>query len=146
MRILLVEDNILIGNAVRDHVAADGWEVDWATDLMMATKAVDQTRYAVILLDLRLPDGSGLDLLRHLRNGSRLMPVIILSAYDQISDQIEALRIGAVDYLVKPFDLSELISRISRIATPFKLNPSIDRPDVPAVEVSCRHPFAPPLA
>ena len=87
MRILLVEDNLLIGNALSDHVAAECWKVDWVMDLSEAMKAVEQTRYFVILLDLRLPDGSGLELLRHLRDRAEMVPVIILSAYDQISDQ-----------------------------------------------------------
>lgn len=120
MRILLVEDNMLIGNAVRDHMVAHDWTVDWATDLMSATAAVDQTRYGLVLLDLRLPDGNGLDLLRHMKDGSPLPPVIIMSAYDQISDQIEGLRIGAVDYLIKPFNLDELVLRIGRIANRFE--------------------------
>jgi two-component system, OmpR family, response regulator len=116
VRILLVEDNLLIGNALRDHVAAECWKVDWATTLGQAKAAVGLTHYSVILLDLRLPDGSGLELLRQLRDKAEMVPVIILSAYDQISDQIEGLRIGAVDYLVKPFNLRELITRIRRIA------------------------------
>lgn len=120
MRILLVEDNMLIGNAVRDHMVAHDWTVDWATDLKSATAAVDQTRYGLVLLDLRLPDGNGLDLLRHMKDGSPLPPVIIMSAYDQISDQIEGLRIGAVDYLIKPFNLDELVLRIGRIANRFE--------------------------
>ena len=90
------------------------WVVLNRTVAGQAMQAVAQTRYCVILLDLRLPDGSGLELLRRLRDKAEMVPVIILSAYDQISDQIEGLRIGAVDYLVKPFNLGELITRIRR--------------------------------
>lgn len=112
MRILLVEDNELIGNALRDHVAASGLTVDWLASLQSALLAVEGSDYALILLDLHLPDGSGLDLLKRLSEKTRTVPVIVLSAYDQVSDRIQALEMGAIDYLVKPFDLSELIARI----------------------------------
>lgn len=118
MQILLVEDNLIIGEALSDHIAASGWSVDWSVDLESAGRATRARAYALILLDLRLPDGSGLDLLRQLRAQSPLVPVIILSAYDQVSDRIEGLEIGAVDYLVKPFDLSEMIARIRRFVAP----------------------------
>lgn len=115
MRVLLVEDNLIIGEALRDHVAADGWDVDWSIDLQSAIKTTDLRDYAVILLDLHLPDGNGLDLLRHLGRRSLMPSVIILSAYDQFSDRAEGMKLGAVDYLVKPFDLDEMITRIGRL-------------------------------
>jgi two-component system OmpR family response regulator len=112
LRILLVEDNEIIGNALRDHIRASGWTIDWVADLRSAALVIDAARYALILLDLRLPDGSGLDLLRRLQSRPQMVPVIILSAYDQVSDRLEGLALGAIDYLVKPFDLSELVARI----------------------------------
>lgn len=116
MPILLVEDNLIIGNALRDHIAAEGWSIDWSLDLHAAMAAVELRAYALILLDLHLPDGPGLDLLRHLGRHPPMPPVIILSAYDQYSDRAEGLTLGAVDYLVKPFDLSEMTRRIDRLA------------------------------
>ena len=115
MPVLLVEDNFIIGNALRDHIAADGWSVDWSVDLRSAIAATDQRSYRLILLDLHLPDGSGLDLLRRLNECLSMPPVIILSAYDQLSDRLEGMKLGAADYLVKPFNLLEMIARIDRV-------------------------------
>jgi two-component system OmpR family response regulator len=117
VRVLLVEDNATIGNAVQDHLFAEGFVVDWSIDLGSAKTAVARGHYDVVLLDLRLPDGSGLDLLKSM--GARVVttPVIILSAYDQISDQMTGLSVGAVDYLVKPFGLAELTARIRKAVT-----------------------------
>ncbi|TQX84259.1 MULTISPECIES: response regulator [Rhizobium] len=115
MPVLLVEDNFIIGNALRDHIAADGWSVDWSVDLRSAIFATDHRSYTLILLDLHLPDGSGLELLRRLNERLSMPPVIILSAYDQLSDRLEGIKLGAADYLVKPFDLMEMIARIDRV-------------------------------
>jgi two-component system OmpR family response regulator len=121
--ILLVEDNTIIGEALRDHLLADCWDVHWSTALHDAKCAADGMTYALVLLDLHFPEGSGLDLLRHLRKQSPVPPVIILSAYDQVSDRIEALEIGAVDFLVKPFDLREMMVRIRRCLKPREVEP-----------------------
>lgn len=114
MRVLLVEDDITIGNAVQDHLRAEGFAVDWSTDLRSARTAVAASLHDVILLDLRLPDGSGLELLRSMGARAGATPVIILSAYDQISDRMNGMDIGAVDYLVKPFGLAELTARVRK--------------------------------
>lgn len=116
MRLLLVEDNILIGNAVQDHLRADGWSVDWSMDLESARAAVAAEAHDVMLLDLRLPDGSGLDLLKLMETRGETTPVIVMSAYDQLSDQMTAMNIGAIDYLVKPFALSEMTVRVRKAA------------------------------
>jgi two-component system OmpR family response regulator len=115
LRVLLVEDNIVIGDALRDHVVANGWSVDWSLDLRSAIIAIELQTYGLVLLDLHLPDGTGLDLLRHLGNRAQMPAVIILSAYDQFSDRAEGMKLGAADYLVKPFDLSEMIARIQEL-------------------------------
>lgn len=114
MRVLLVEDDATIGNAVQDHLRAEGFAVDWSMDLRSARAAFAACLYNVVLLDLRLPDGSGLELLRSMGTRTEVTPVIILSAYDQISDRMNGLKIGAVDYLVKPFGLAELAARIRK--------------------------------
>ncbi|MBB3451998.1 two-component system OmpR family response regulator [Rhizobium sp. BK313] len=117
MRVLLVEDNATIGNAVQDHLLAEGWAVDWSMDLRSAMAAVIAGAYGVVLLDLRLPDGSGLELLKYMGTKVDSTPVIITSAYDQLSDQMTGMNIGAVDYLIKPFGLAELTARIRKATT-----------------------------
>jgi len=116
LRILLVEDDAILGEAVRDHVVLQRHAVDWMTTITDAQAALDTTNYGMILLDLRLPDGRGIDLLRTYRNEGGTTPVIILTAHDQISDRIEGLNFGADDYLVKPFNLDELSARMQAVA------------------------------
>lgn len=124
MRILLVEDDDMLGGAVRDHLAANGHAVDWAKTIGSAADARATTPYGLILLDLGLPDGNGLGLLRALRRAKDSVPVIILTAMDQLSTRIDGLNAGADDYLVKPFDLGELIARVSAVARRYVGNPN----------------------
>ncbi|EXL10619.1 response regulator transcription factor [Aquamicrobium defluvii] len=123
MRILLVEDDAILGKAVRDHIAA-GHSVDWVTRLDAAREHLDSAPYDLILLDLMLPDGLGVGFLRKLRAAGSVTPVIILTALDQISDRIEGLDAGADDYMIKPFDLSELSSRLNAVARRYSGNPN----------------------
>jgi two-component system OmpR family response regulator len=116
VRILLIEDDYVLGAAIRDHVRADGHSVDWMQRLDDAIVALQTVTYELILLDLNLPDGRGLDLLRKLRAAHNAVPVIITTAQDQIAIRIEGLNAGADDYLVKPFDLSEMSARVSAVA------------------------------
>ncbi|MBU2534046.1 MAG: response regulator transcription factor [Alphaproteobacteria bacterium] len=116
MRVLLIEDDHILGAAVRDHVAASGHGVDWMTRLDEARLALRSVHYELVLLDLGLPDGRGLDLLRDLRRQKNDIPVIIVTAQDQIAVRIEGLNSGADDYLVKPFDLGELSARLLAVA------------------------------
>src|SRR6185312_7562063 len=112
MRILLIEDDSVLGAAVRDQIAGDGHSVDWVTRIDAARDAMAGAAYDLILLDLMLPDGRGIVFLRALRAAGDVTPVIILTALDQVSDRVEGLTAGADDYLVKPFDLDELSARI----------------------------------
>jgi two-component system OmpR family response regulator len=112
MRILLIEDEPVLGEAVATHLKRSGHAVDWVQRLDDAEAALSAVDYGLILLDLHLPDGRGLDLLRKLRQAENKRPVIILTARDQIRDRIEGLNAGADDYLVKPFDLHELVARM----------------------------------
>lgn len=116
LRILLVEDDTILGEAVRDHVKTVGHAVDWMKHLDDAIVARTTIDYGLVLLDLRLPDGSGIDFLRRMRADGDTTPVIILTAHDQISDRIEGLNSGADDYLVKPFNLDELSARILAVS------------------------------
>lgn len=111
MRLLLVDDDEVLGSALRDHLVAHGHLVDWAKRLAPASDAVSTTSFDLILLDLNLPDGRGIDFLRALRGRGDDVFVIILSAMDQLAIRIDGLNAGADDYLVKPFDLRELASR-----------------------------------
>ncbi|MGZ2471710.1 response regulator transcription factor, partial [Sinorhizobium medicae] len=112
MRVLLVEDDEMLGDAVKTHVHRQGHAVDWALTRDEAEASLEAAPYDLVLLDLRLPDGSGLDILKALRARRDEMPVIIMTAHDQVSDRIAGLNAGADDYLVKPVDLGELQARI----------------------------------
>ncbi|MDF1748158.1 MAG: response regulator transcription factor [Alphaproteobacteria bacterium] len=124
MRILLVEDDDILGAAVRDQIAADGHAVDWFQRLDESDDALSTTQYDLILLDLNLPDGLGLTFLTTLRRRGSSVPVIILTARDQLSDRLSGLNAGADDYLVKPFDLSELSARIAAVSRRYTGNPN----------------------
>jgi two-component system, OmpR family, response regulator len=124
MRILLIEDDTVLGAAVRDQIAADGHSVDWVMRLDAAQDSIAVASYGLVLLDLMLPDGRGLAFLRRLRGAKNTVPVIILTALDQVSDRIEGLNAGADDYLVKPFDLDELSARIGSVARRYGGNPN----------------------
>ncbi len=115
MNLLLLEDDLDLGQAVADHLRAHGHTVHWAQRCDDARRAFDNPAHDMALLDLRLPDGSGLDLVRRWRQAGDRRPVLALTARDQISDRIEGLQAGADDYLVKPFDLNELLARIDAI-------------------------------
>jgi two-component system OmpR family response regulator len=113
MHILLLEDDDDLGSAIDEHLAAAGHTVHWCRSIASAREA---SAPELALLDLHLPDGDGLALLRDWRQSVATWPVIVLTARDQVSDRIRGLRAGADDYLVKPFDLDELLARIDAVA------------------------------
>ena len=112
MRLLLVEDDLMVGAAVRKGLRLDGFAVDWVQDGKTAETAVAQEDYELLLLDLGLPKKNGLDVLKSLRAHGCRIPVLILTARDAVSDRVAGLDAGADDYLIKPFDLEELAARI----------------------------------
>jgi two-component system response regulator QseB len=112
MRLLLVEDDPMIGESVRQGLRQDGFAVDWTRDGRDAELALGTEPYALLLLDLGLPGKSGLDLLAGLRRRGNGIPVLVLTARDTVTDRVRGLDAGADDYLVKPFDLKELSARI----------------------------------
>lgn len=124
MRILLIEDDTVLGAAVRDQIAGDGHSADWVMRLDAAEDALAGAAFDLILLDLMLPDGRGIPFLKSLRSRGNATPVIILTALDQVSDRIDGLNAGADDYMVKPFDLSELSARIGSVARRYGGNPN----------------------
>lgn len=115
MRILLVEDDPDLGPAVAANLARDGFAVDLVTDRASAEAALAATQYAVLLLDLGLPDGDGLELLRRLRRERVGLPTLVLTARDSVDERVEGLEAGADDYLVKPFAHAELVARIRAV-------------------------------
>jgi two-component system response regulator QseB len=102
----------MIGEEVKEGLAHRGFTVDWVRSRSSGEEALKMDSFDLMLLDLGLPDGSGLDLLRSLRSVNDKLPVIILTAWDAVSDRIEGLDAGSDDYIVKPFDLDELAARI----------------------------------
>ena len=116
MRILLIEDDHVLGAAIRDYLLSAGHAADWMQRIDDARHALTGVPYELVLLDLALPDGRGLDLLRELRKADNVVPVIITTAQDQVSVRVEGLNAGADDYLVKPFDLAEMAARIAAVA------------------------------
>ncbi|CAG9182722.1 response regulator [Cupriavidus pinatubonensis] len=124
MRVLLIEDEPWLGEAVRDQIEKDGHPTDFVASIAEARRHLAAANYDLILLDLLLPDGRGLDFLREIRSGGSTVPVIILTALDQVSNRIAGLNAGADDYLVKPFDLSELSARVSAVSRRYAGNPN----------------------
>lgn len=124
MRVLLIEDDHVLGAAIRDYVLSTGHAVDWMQRIDDARLAIAGVNYELVLLDLNLPDGRGLDLLRDMRSAGSKVPVIITTAQDQVAVRIEGLNSGADDYLVKPFDLSEMGARIAAVARRYGGNPA----------------------
>ncbi|MCM8594955.1 response regulator transcription factor [Accumulibacter sp.] len=115
MRVLLVEDDPMIGKAVQQGLRQDGYAVDWLSDGDAAGTALATTPYDLLLLDIGLPGRSGLDLLAGLRRSSSRLPVLLITARDAVADRIRGLDGGADDYVVKPFDLDELSARIRAV-------------------------------
>jgi DNA-binding response OmpR family regulator len=113
MRILLVEDDPMIGAAVTDGLRGAGYAVDWTHDGDAGSRALAAgTPYALLVLDIGLPGRDGLALLRGLRSHGSALPVLLMTARDAVGDRVAGLDAGADDYLVKPFDLDELLARV----------------------------------
>ena len=112
MRLLLVEDDTMIGEAVLDLLRAEHYAVDWVKDGEMADAALRTQAYDLLLLDLGLPRRDGLEVLRALRARKERLPVLIATARDSVRQRIEGLDAGADDYVLKPYDLEELLARI----------------------------------
>ena len=112
MRLLLIEDDPMIGRAVRQGLDGAGFAVDWVADGRAAELALSNGVYDLAVLDLGLPVKDGMALLRELRARRDAIPVLIVTARDAVPDRIAGLNAGADDYLLKPFDLDELIARV----------------------------------
>ncbi len=115
MRLLLVEDDSILGDAVAVGMRQNGHAVDWVRDAPAATAALHAVDYDGVILDLGLPRGSGLEVLRWLRRREQSCAVVIATARDRIADRVAGLDAGADDYIVKPFDLDELAARLRAV-------------------------------
>lgn len=112
MRILLVEDDALLGDGLRAGLAQSGFTVDWVEDGMAADAALSANSFAAVVLDWNLPRQDGLTLLRRLRGRRDATPVLMLTARDVLEDRIAGLDAGADDYLIKPIAIAELAARL----------------------------------
>jgi DNA-binding response OmpR family regulator len=115
MRVLLVEDDEMIGQSLRDALGSNGWSVDWVKDGLLAQSALADGDYACVLLDLGLPKRDGVEVLRKARSTGDATPVLVLTARDGLDDRVAGLDLGADDYLVKPYELRELLARMRAV-------------------------------
>ncbi|HEY0789310.1 MAG TPA: response regulator [Thermoanaerobaculia bacterium] len=115
MRILLIEDDELLGDGIRAGLAQEGHAIDWAVDGEEALAALETSRHHAVILDLGLPKVAGLEVLERMRRAGKRTPVLILTARDTVPDRVRGLDGGADDYLVKPFDMGELLARLRAI-------------------------------
>ncbi len=120
MRVLVVEDDPLLGDGIQAGLAQAGFATDWvrdgaAAELALRTASPDAASYNAVVLDLGLPRLAGLELLRRLRAAGNRTPVVIVTARDAVEDRIKGLDGGADDYVVKPFELAELVSRVGAV-------------------------------
>ncbi|MGX5829927.1 response regulator [Mesorhizobium sp. 43Arga] len=116
MRLLLAEDDPMIGSGLQQGLRKKGFTVDWVQDGNSALLALETNPYALLLLDLGLPHKDGMDVLKALRQRGETLPTIIITARDALPDRLAGLDGGADDYLIKPFALEELISRIYAVS------------------------------
>jgi two-component system OmpR family response regulator len=116
MRVLLVEDDLMVGNALEQALRDAAYAVDWTRDGESALTALATHDYGLVVLDLGLPRTDGLSVLRHLRARGDDVRVLIVTARDAVASRIAGLDLGADDYLVKPFAFGELLARLRALA------------------------------
>ena len=112
MRILLVEDDEMLGDSVKGALSAEGYAVDWFTDGSLVLSTLKSGSHDLLILDVRLPGKSGIEVLVSLRAEEIQTPVLLLTACDAIDDKVKGLDAGADDYLTKPFEIDELFARV----------------------------------
>ena len=115
MRVLLIEDDRMIGEAIQSALQDAAYAVDWARDGLAALIAIENQSYDIMLLDLGLPKKDGLQVLSSLRTKGNLIPVLIITAREAVEDRIKGLDAGADDYVLKPFEMTELLARMRAV-------------------------------
>ncbi|MFC2123434.1 response regulator transcription factor [Bacteroidota bacterium] len=122
MKLLLVEDNIELAKDILKFLSENGFVAEHAISLFEASDKISVYQYDLVILDIGLPDGSGLDLLPELKNAEHNTGVLVLTAKNAVEDKVRGLELGADDYLTKPFHRAELIARVRSIIRRFKFN------------------------
>ncbi len=112
MRLLLVEDDVMVASGIKLGLTDAGYTVDWVGSAERAEAVLDKDSFDAAILDIGLPGVDGLELTRRVRSRGLSMPVLILTARDALSDRVQGLDLGADDYMVKPFELPELLARL----------------------------------
>lgn len=112
VRILLTEDNELLGDSVKEALSAEGYAVDWLRDGTLVLPALKNGSHDLLILDIRMPGQSGIEVLKSLRSDGIDIPVVMLTACDAVDDKVAGLDAGADDYLTKPFEMDELFARV----------------------------------
>ncbi len=112
MRLLLVEDDVMVASGIKLGLSDAGYMVDWVGSAERAEQALDKDSFDAAILDIGLPGVDGLELTRRVRSRGLAMPVLILTARDALHDRVQGLDLGADDYMVKPFELPELLARL----------------------------------
>ncbi len=115
MRILLTEDNFIVGKSIKQILENKKYLVDWVQDGESCETALRTTNFDIIILDINLPDISGIEIIKKIRSKKNYTPILVLSARNSIENKIEGLDLGADDYLTKPFDYEELLARIKSL-------------------------------
>lgn len=116
MRVLLVEDDRMIGEAVEQALKDAKYAVDWVRDGLTAINTIEHQTYDLVLLDLGLPKKDGFDVLRSIRGRGNSVSLLIMTARDATRDRIQGLDLGADDYIVKPFEMGELLARMRAVS------------------------------
>ncbi|WP_137920185.1 response regulator transcription factor [Hydrogenophaga sp. 2FB] len=112
MRLLLVEDDVMVASGIKLGLTNAGYTVDWVGSAERALQALESDSFDLAIVDIGLPAMDGLVLTRQLRTNGSKMPVLILTARDALHDRVQGLDIGADDYMIKPFELPELLARM----------------------------------
>ncbi|WP_028101803.1 response regulator [Pseudoduganella violaceinigra] len=115
MKILLVEDDLELGRALQAVLLDDGFDAVWVRMASDARRLLAPETFSAAVLDLGLPDGDGMALLRELRSGGAQLPVVLITSRDALEDRLAGFASGADDYLVKPFDMAELLARLRAV-------------------------------
>ena len=115
MRILLTEDNFIVGKSIKQILENKKYLVDWVQDGESCETALRTTNFDIIILDINLPDISGIEIIKKIRSKKNYTPILVVSARNSLENKIEGLDLGADDYLTKPFDYEELLARIKSL-------------------------------